>query len=955
MTINRIWTKAKANVLVVLSLVILSLFAAPNAIPVRALSGLTFTLVTNRAAVDANNCPIDGPTAMIIQINVTNTSGTNFSDLTFAITAGLGPTNIADTTTYMFGTGETPSRYIASLPTGTTTRLYYYVFVPCTVSGSPGTISTNIQVTASSPAFPPNVVSPNLTLTNSKDVSAAAGASVLSHVIGAGAIPGQVIPLTVTYDLGNPAANADLIINPVGARTFNAACFQLIGNDITNVSTLTGITTASDNQLYFASGVNGPSSNTLTVIYYFQVVCAAGGGAGTRPTPFADYLSGGRDKYTGNFPACDTAGNPCNELPVVTNPLTITKSASPSFLPAGGIVTYTVVITNTSAFATKIDKIEDTLATTPGTVTFQAISGGSQVNAGNSSAVPLLGATGLIKFIGNATTSCTGAPVTCDGSYQLAAGSTLALIYTANVPAAPPGAYINTVRAYIGNVVLTGTATVLVGVTATPTVTATFTPSATFTATNTATATSTPSNTATNTATFTPSNTATNTATATATATNTATNTPTFTPSNTPTDTPTATLTPSNTATDTPTNTATFTPSNTATNTPTATLTPSNTATDTPTNTATFTPSNTATNTPTATLTPSNTATDTPTNTATNTPSNTPTNTPTATLTPSNTATDTPTNTPTFTPSNTATNTPTATLTPSSTATDTPTFTPSNTLTFTPTVTPSSTATLTVTPVNTATDTATFTATFTPSGTVTSTVTPVSTATDTPTATGTTVNTATATFTASSTSAVSATSTNTATATASGTIATATNTLAPGNTPTSQVIVIDPAIVKLADLTLALPGENVTFTLTATNRGNAPATNVTVADQIPSDIFVVLSASTTKGSYSINGNDVLFTIGTLNPGEIVTMTIRTRVRGDVRPPVDAVNVAVLRYSEGGPRTVTSSATVRITSGSLPATGFPPPEPPYGWILVGLGASLLIIVAWFVNKRRVKTS
>jgi len=90
------------------------------------------------------------------------------------------------------------------------------------------------------------------------------------------------------------------------------------------------------------------------------------------------------------------------------------------------------------------------------------------------------------------------------------------------------------------------------------------------------------------------------------------------------------------------------------------------------------------------------TPTPTPTATATDTPTATPTDTPTATATntPTDTPTATPTNTPTLTPSNTPTNTPTAT------PTDTPTLTPSNTPTNTPTATPTNTP-LPPTPTNT--------------------------------------------------------------------------------------------------------------------------------------------------------------------------------------------------------------------------------------------------------------
>ncbi len=137
-------------------------------------------------------------------------------------------------------------------------------------------------------------------------------------------------------------------------------------------------------------------------------------------------------------------------------------------------------------------------------------------------------------------------------------------------------------------------------------------------------------------------------------------------------------------------------------------------------------------------------------------------------------------------------------------------------------------------------------------------------------------------------------------------------------TGTPSVVVIDPVIVKRVDPSLALPGEIVTFTLTATNHGNAAAQNVVVEDQIPSPYFIPISASTTKGSYTITGNDVTFYIGTLNAGETATMTIVTRVSSNAPTPSDPINTAILTYTGGARRT--STATIHITRGTLPATG-----------------------------------
>jgi hypothetical protein len=53
-------------------------------------------------------------------------------------------------------------------------------------------------------------------------------------------------------------------------------------------------------------------------------------------------LSGGQEKYTGNFGAVSTIIT----FPIATNPFTFTKSVRPIVVPPGGSVTYTVRVTN---------------------------------------------------------------------------------------------------------------------------------------------------------------------------------------------------------------------------------------------------------------------------------------------------------------------------------------------------------------------------------------------------------------------------------------------------------------------------------------------------------------------------------------------------------------------------------------------------------------------------------
>jgi uncharacterized repeat protein (TIGR01451 family) len=178
--------------------------------------------------------------------------------------------------------------------------------------------------------------------------------------------------------------------------------------------------------------------------------------------------------------------------------------------------------------------------------------------------------------------------------------------------------------------------------------------------------------------------------------------------------------------------------------------------------------------------------------------------------------------------------------------------------------------------------------------------------------------------------------------------------LSPTAVPTQigGIVVVDPVIVKLVDPALALPGELVVYTLTVTNPSNAPATAVVVSDTVPS-VLQIIGATTTQGTFTISGQVVIFNIGTVNPGQTVTLTVTARLRDDAPAPSDVTNTGELRHQTGNPKV--SSATLRITRGRLPATGLPPAEPikfgeALGLLVVGM---LLIFAGAMLWLRRVR--
>jgi LPXTG-site transpeptidase (sortase) family protein len=505
-------------------------------------------------------------------------------------------------------------------------------------------------------------------------------------------------------------------------------------------------------------------------------------------------------------------------------------------------------------------------------------------------------------------------------------------------------------------------------------------------ATNTPTPTATATVTATSTATVTPTATATITETATATATETPTATATLTETSTSTATPTvtATVTETSTPTVTPTATATATETLTPTVTPTATATVTETVTPTVTATVTATASETVT--ATATVTETVTATVTPTATATVT----------ETLTPTVTATVTATVTETVTPTVTATVTATATETVTATATVTETVTP----TVTATVTATATVTVTVTPSSTPTRTPTATATPAPDISITKdlssvtfnnpnqarltySITVVNSGFVTLTGVQVTDNLVAAFPGAVSFNVVSLTSAGLTvnpsyngstninlltgvdsmlvgdirtitlvvdvdtggdednylnTATASGQPPSGPRVQASDQAPAPGFV--DPAISKAANPTDAAVGEVVTFTITVRNRGNIPAPNVVVTDNLPTMFDVTaVNISSTVGSSTFT-TTVTPPIGTgtapysvvitfnnnLGVSEVVTIQIVTRVNSLGAPPVS--NSASLTTTALTDNFNNNSATAPITLGIpqvsvMPSTGFQP--------------------------------
>ena len=139
---------------------------------------------------------------------------------------------------------------------------------------------------------------------------------------------------------------------------------------------------------------------------------------------------------------------------------------------------------------------------------------------------------------------------------------------------------------------------------------------------------------------------------------------------------------------------------------------------------------------------------------------------------------------------------------------------------------------------------------------------------------------------------------------------------------------LDPTIVKLVSPALALPGEDVVWTIIVTNpnAGNQ-LDNVSVTDNMPAE-FEIISAATNSGTVATTGQTIDWQIGILAPQQEVSLVVVTRLRqGAVIENPVIINTAVLMTE------ARASAEVNVIE-QLPETG----EVPW-WqtLLMGIGA------------------
>jgi uncharacterized repeat protein (TIGR01451 family) len=110
----------------------------------------------------------------------------------------------------------------------------------------------------------------------------------------------------------------------------------------------------------------------------------------------------------------------------------------------------------------------------------------------------------------------------------------------------------------------------------------------------------------------------------------------------------------------------------------------------------------------------------------------------------------------------------------------------------------------------------------------------------------------------------------------------------PGPPPDGQ-LVSDLVVAKSASVRIAQPGQTVSYRITITNNGPNAAERVVVADEPPPG-STVLSIHSSAGSCQ-KGPPAICQLGTIQPGQKVTITVRLKLPASGRGP-SAINRAV---------------------------------------------------------------
>lgn len=142
-------------------------------------------------------------------------------------------------------------------------------------------------------------------------------------------------------------------------------------------------------------------------------------------------------------------------------------------------------------------------------------------------------------------------------------------------------------------------------------------------------------------------------------------------------------------------------------------------------------------------------------------------------------------------------------------------------------------------------------------------------------------------------------------------------------------------------------GDEIEWTIIVTNTGLVPATNVVVTDNVPSQTTYVAGSIRGRGADDSGAPALVWNVGTMEVGESLTLTFRSKVNSGLAAGTTIRNQAVVRADQSAPKFSDAPETAEVGDATLLQTGG------NDWIWVGAVAGLLVMAGafWRVSRRR----
>jgi uncharacterized repeat protein (TIGR01451 family) len=156
------------------------------------------------------------------------------------------------------------------------------------------------------------------------------------------------------------------------------------------------------------------------------------------------------------------------------------------------------------------------------------------------------------------------------------------------------------------------------------------------------------------------------------------------------------------------------------------------------------------------------------------------------------------------------------------------------------------------------------------------------------------------------------------------------------------------SVLKTVNNALPYEGSPIIFTVAVQNAGPVTATNIEVADQLPTAV-TYQSHSATAGSYSDSTG--IWAIPMLGSGAIATLTIRATVNAGTAGSTSFNTASVTASDQPDLDPAGDTSTAGFTPREAPAWSAPRGVPPFPSIYAGIGAAIGAgILAYFVRRR-----